>query len=152
MLETQHITQLPAINRKVEIEIVGQIGEIPTPNSDRTMCMPASRPNTYRIWVGDSKQGWLEACWNLFNLATQQGKDTIHIKLNFGLVRPIENPEKLPTMFFNIADILNGAVGRKLNTEEFCLVIREAVTAVLGNSNAKASEMQTEERGNDQKQ
>lgn len=135
MLETQYITQLPAINRRVEVEIIGQIGEnFPTPNSDRTRCMPASRPNTYRIWVGDSKQGWLEAAWNLFHLATQEGRDTIHLKINFGLVRPTENPDKLPAMFFNMADVLNGAVGRKLNTEEFCLIIREAVTAVLGNS------------------
>lgn len=128
------INQLPKINRRVEIEIVGQVGESPTPNSDRTRCMPASRPDTYRIWVGDSKQGWLEACWNLFHLATQSGQGTIYLKINLGLVRPTETAEKLPSMFFKMADILNGAVGRKLSSEEFCLVIREAVLIIIGNS------------------
>lgn len=68
-------------------------------------------------------------------------KSILHIQINLNFVRPAgsrlrgfggtANPIKLPDLFPRIVQILNRAIGRRLNGEEVCLLIDEAALAIV---------------------
>jgi ribonucleotide reductase class II len=116
--------------------------------------------------VGDSRQGWCQTYWDLLTFAAPESvkKDpntllidmrdapgyTVNLCIDLSHVRPKgerlksfggeANPAYLQEMFANIADILNGAIGRKLNSLEVCLILSEAALAIVaGNVRRSAS-------------
>ncbi|NEP04761.1 MAG: ribonucleoside-triphosphate reductase, adenosylcobalamin-dependent, partial [Okeania sp. SIO4D6] len=95
--------------------------------------------------VGDSREGWVDSYTHLLRASSEsyyQGKLLVLIDLEN--IRPsgerlkgfggIANPLKLTQLYHRCAEILNRAVGRKLNSLECCLLIDEAaLTVVAGN-------------------
>lgn len=100
------------------------------------------------LLVGDSRIGWVQAYQEIINIAYGIGYPKLDIpftvKVRLGNVRPagvplkgfggVSNPVLLGQMFVRVAEVLNGAVGRRLTSIETSLVIDEAaVTVVAGN-------------------
>ena len=102
------------------------------------------------LTVGDSRQGWATAYEGLIKLASGEPAngeedDTTCVDakviLDLSQVRqagePLKgfggkaNPIRLETTMLRVASILTGAVGRKLNSVECCLIIDEAASAVV---------------------
>ena len=99
------------------------------------------------IRVGDSRSGWVDAYHTLLCLASDEtltAAAPLQVTVDLSHVRPVgeplkgfggvANPIKLQDLFGRVAAILNGALGRQLNSVECCLLIDEAaVTIVAGN-------------------
>lgn len=140
------IDRLPVVRNQLEIEIFSEIGEYePHRREDETKQI--NNAITSVIWVGDSRKGWVDAYQALINLAfdcSYLDNEPIKVHIGLGSVRPageklkgfggISNPIKLPELFDKCASILNGAIGRKLNSVECSLLIDEAaIVIVAGN-------------------
>lgn len=153
-LEPRCIGQLPPIVNKLEIEIVEEIGAF---YGQQAIDYDASKTRTFTkttpdfvsvsIFVGDSRQGWVDSYQKILELASHSAYSDfpkIKVGIYLGDVRPageplkgfggVANPVKLPEMYVKMADILNGAVGRQLNSLECCLLIDEAALVVVAGS------------------
>ncbi|MYG38880.1 MAG: ribonucleoside-triphosphate reductase, adenosylcobalamin-dependent [Synechococcus sp. SB0676_bin_10] len=146
VIEPHHIQQLPPILNRLRVVRVTPIGQRPPRDRQETTTLriQGSRAS---ITVGDSRQGWVEAYRKLLCLAsdgTLTAAAPLQITVDLGHVRPVgeplkgfggvANPVKLQDLFGRVATILNGALGRQLNSVECCLLIDEAaVTIVAGN-------------------
>lgn len=146
VIEPHHIQQLPPILNRLRVVRVTPIGQRPPRDRQETTTLriQGSRAS---ITVGDSRQGWVEAYRKLLCLAsdgTLTAAAPLQITVDLGHVRPVgeplkgfggvANPVKLQDLFSRVATILNGALGRQLNSVECCLLIDEAaVTIVAGN-------------------
>lgn len=150
VLTEDYISQLPSVSNKLKIEFVSEVGTCPT--SDRrektkVEVDPTSISHLITIRVGDSREGWVAAYQELLNLAFDSlftQSSPIKVTIDLSSVRPageklqgfggISNPVKLPELFNKCAGILNGAIGRKLNSVECSLLIDEAaIVIVAGN-------------------
>ena len=146
VIEPRHIQQLPPILNPLQVIQVTPIGQ----------CSPRDRQDTttlriqgshVSITVGDSRDGWVEAYRGLLCLASDEtltAAAPLQVTVDLSHVRPVgeplkgfggvANPVKLQDLFPRVAAILNGALGRQLNSVECCLLIDEAaVTIVAGN-------------------
>jgi len=144
VLEPQYINQLPAIRNRLEVTLQGEIGATPA-SLRREHTEVKIDGNTAIIYVGDSRQGWVESYQSLLELSTNESfSATVQVVINISDVRAagetlkgfggVANPVKLPELYHRCAAILNKAVGRQLNSVECCLLIDEAaVTIVAGN-------------------
>ena len=146
VIEPRHIQQLPPILNRLRVVRVTPIGQRP-PRDRQEATTLRIRGSHVSITVGDSRQGWVEAYRKLLCLAsdgTLTLSAPLQITVDLGHVRPVgeplkgfggvANPVKLQDLFGRVAAILNGAVGRQLNSVECCLLIDEAaVTIVAGN-------------------
>lgn len=144
VLEPQYINQLPAIRNRLEVTLQGKIGDTPA-SLRREHTEVKIDGNTATIYVGDSRQGWVESYQSLLELSTNESfSATVQVVINISDVRAagetlkgfggVANPVKLPELYHRCAAILNKAVGRQLNSVECCLLIDEAaVTIVAGN-------------------
>ncbi len=144
VLEPQYINQLPPIRNRLNVEITGEIGfTLAKERRQKTeIQITGDRVN---IYVGDSRQGWVESYQTLLELSTDERfSGNVEVLINLSDVRPggeplkgfggVANPVKLPGLYKHCAGILNKAVGRQLNSVECCLLIDEAaVTIVAGN-------------------
>ena len=142
VLEPQYIDQLPPVLNRLEVEVIGSFCD--TPSEDTRSVIFEKNPG-YWIRVGDSRQGWVKAYEYLLKSATYQklteSEEPWKIKIDISNVRGpgiplkgfggVSNPEKLPHMFERVAEVLNGAVGRKLNTVEVSLLLDEPAMAVV---------------------
>jgi ribonucleotide reductase class II len=145
MLESRFLDRLPAITTRLEISLKGEIGEKPAPERLERSLLERKGSDSFRLIVGDSRQGWVEAYQALLDLAIQKFESPkIMLEIDLSSIRPAgeplkgfggtANPIKLPDLFFRAAKILNQAQGRKLNSLEACLLIDEAaLTVVAGN-------------------
>lgn len=141
VLEKQCIDQLPTIINELRVEVVGEFGT--KPSKEETEWYDDG--NYTYIIVGDSRKGWVKAYQTLLEFASDdtwpEPDHAMKIVVDISRVRPagtplkgfggVANPVKLPEMFKKIADILNGALGRKLNSLEVCLLLDEAATTVV---------------------
>ncbi len=144
VLEPQYINQLPAICNRLEVTLQGKIGDTPA-SLRREHTEVKIDGNTATIYVGDSRQGWVESYQSLLELSTNESfSATVQVVINISDVRAagetlkgfggVANPVKLPELYHRCTAILNKAVGRQLNSVECCLLIDEAaVTIVAGN-------------------
>ena len=143
VLEPKFIQKLPSVTTEVHLTVLNNIGHLPPKDrSEQTHKALAGKKLT--IWTGDSRQGWVESYMALLNLATSGMEGPVYVVMDLSNVRPpgekikgfggVANPEKLAQMYQGVVRILNGAVGRQLNSLECCLLIDEAaVTIVAGN-------------------
>jgi len=140
------IDRLPIVRNQLKIEIFSEIGEY-APHQRKNETKQINNSITSVIWVGDSRKGWVDAYQALINLAfdcSYLANEPIKVHIGLGSVRPageklkgfggISNPIKLPELFDKCALILNGAIGRRLNSVECSLLIDEAaIVIVAGN-------------------
>ena len=178
--EKSAIASLPPVNQLLKVEIVKNI-----PSStcwDRNLAQQETTIKKLsigrRMIVGDSRAGWIEGYMTLIEIATgaKVSDSPLFIEIDLSNVRPPgtpirgfggkANPQTLPDLFHRTAKILNGAIGRQLNSLECCLLIDVAAhTTVSGNvrraaeihqgshddaifGNAKAGLWQQDENGN----
>lgn len=144
VLEPQYISQLPVIRNPLSISLEGDIGTT-SPQARREETEVKIEGNLVRIYVGDSRQGWVKSYQTLLELSTDERfTGPVQVVVNLDDVRPageplkgfggVANPVKLPELYQRCVALLNKAVGRQLNSVECCLLIDEAaVTIVAGN-------------------
>jgi ribonucleotide reductase class II len=153
IIETDIIDKLPEIKCKLNLEIIGHPGQIrefgfAPIDETRTYINPESTT----ILVGDSRQGWVEAYKEVLKQSAHNSRylTESNININIGQIRAagdkiegfggVANPVGLPKMFTRMVEILNGAVGRKLNSVEVCLLLDEpALAVVAGNVRRSAN-------------
>ncbi|MFN4279788.1 ribonucleoside-triphosphate reductase, adenosylcobalamin-dependent [Thermosynechococcus sp.] len=144
ILEQKYISQLPPICNRLEVTVVGHIGQTPK-EARQEQTTVTLRGQTCRIKVGDSRQGWVKSYQTLLELASNPHLGgVVQVTIDISDVRPtgerlkgfggVANPVKLPDLYHRCAALLNGAVGRRLTSVECCLLIDEAaVVVVAGN-------------------
>jgi ribonucleotide reductase class II len=150
------ISQLPVVKNHITIKEVTAIGTcLPAERRQETTediaieCDANSKLksdttlNLVTIRVGDSRKGWVTAYQALINLAFERIylNKKIIVSIDLSSVRPageklkgfggVSNPIKLPELFNRCAEILNGAIGRKLNSVECCLLIDVAAATIV---------------------
>ena len=144
VVELDCIDKLPAIANELRVEIKGKPGDVPAEKrAQKTVCF--DNGSHYLIAVGDSRQGWVKAYQELLELASDsdfpEPDHALRVVIDLSSVRPsgaklkgfggVANPVRLPETLVNCANILNGAIGRKLNSVEVCLLIGEGAAAVV---------------------
>ncbi|BCL34665.1 ribonucleoside-triphosphate reductase, adenosylcobalamin-dependent [Nostoc sp. MS1] len=144
VIEPQHTNQLPPIRNRLNVIVQGEIGTT-AKNLRREFTQTVIEGNKATIYVGDSREGWVESYQALLELSTDERfTDEVQVFVDVSDVRQagetlkgfggVANPVKLPGLYQRCAAILNKAVGRQLNSVECCLLIDEAaVTIVAGN-------------------
>jgi ribonucleotide reductase class II len=144
VLEPEYINQLPPIRNHLTVILEGEIGST-SKELRREKTQVEIADGKVVIYVGDSRQGWIQSYQSLLQLSTDERfNGEIEVIVNLGDVRPageslkgfggVANPVKLPDLYQRCAAILNKALGRQLNSVECCLLIDEAaVTIVAGN-------------------
>ena len=146
VIEPRHIQQLPPILNSLQVIQVTPIGQCPPRDRQDTTTLRIQGSHV-SITVGDSRSGWVEAYRGLLCLAsddTLTAAAPLQVTVDLSHVRPVgeplkgfggvANPVKLQDLFPRVAALLNGALGRQLNSVECCLLIDEAaVTIVAGN-------------------
>ncbi|NJN09575.1 MAG: ribonucleoside-triphosphate reductase, adenosylcobalamin-dependent [Richelia sp. RM1_1_1] len=144
ILEPKYINQLPCIRNRLNVTIQGDIGKT-IANERREFTETKVEGNCATIYVGDSRQGWVQSYQTLLELSTDERfNEEVEVIVDISDIRqagePLQgfggmaNPVKLPELYQRCASILNKAVGRKLTSVECCLLIDEAaVTIVAGN-------------------
>ena len=144
MLEPKSINTLPTIINKLNINIQGEPGELPSLERLEQTEVYTNLNATY-ILVGDSRQRWVKAYQEILEIASNpRFGGEVFINVYLGNVRPygellqgfggVANPAKLGWMFEAIASVVNAAVGRQLTSLECCMAIDIAAeTVVAGN-------------------
>ncbi|MDX2100113.1 MAG: ribonucleoside-triphosphate reductase, adenosylcobalamin-dependent, partial [Leptolyngbyaceae cyanobacterium bins.59] len=144
ILEPKYINGLPAIRNRLTITVAGKIGETPA-EQRREFSEVQVEGDRVTIFVGDSRQGWVQSYQTLLELSSDERfTGTVQVTVNISDVRPegetlkgfggVANPIKLSGLYDRCAAILNQAIGRQLTSVECCLLIDEAaLTIVAGN-------------------
>ena len=162
VLSEKNISQLPIVDTKLNVKVVGTIGTYPLGKRLQTTYIETGyddKPD--KLYVGDSRHGWVDAYYGLIKTAfsgrlSYYQKNEIDIEVDVSNLRPkgerikgfggIANPDYLLTMFGNVAAHLNGAFGRRLNSVEITKILGEiALTVELGAIRRSASIAQFDE-------
>ncbi|NER47817.1 MAG: ribonucleoside-triphosphate reductase, adenosylcobalamin-dependent, partial [Symploca sp. SIO1A3] len=162
VLEPQYLNQLPSIRNQLKVNLQGKIGSLTSQQRLEETKVQIEEGNQVTIYVGDSRQGWVQSYQALLELSTdEQFAGEVNVSIDLSNVRPageplkgfggVANPVKLPELYERCASILNQALGRQLNSVECCLLIDEAaVVVVAGNVRRSAGMRQfafDDERG-----
>jgi ribonucleotide reductase, class II len=153
---------LPPISAKLHVEIERLPGTVSPGARCETTVLTWEDMRTACIEVGDSSDGWVDAYYEMLNLACTESGD-IKVLIDLGHVRPtgeplrgfggVSNPIKLPGLFSRMAEIMNGAYARNLTPLEVCLLIDEAASVVVAGNIRRTAGMRqfsvedTEARG-----
>lgn len=136
VLELANLEKLPTIVNQIELEIVGEYGDVPPEQRiSQTTCIDYT--NYWDITVGDSREGWNKVFLQLLELSSNTALNGIQkAVIDVSHVRPagtplkgfggVANPIGLKNLFRRVVEILNKAVGRKLDWIETCLLLDEA--------------------------
>jgi len=136
VIEPENLEKLPTIVNTIELEVVGEYGEQPVDlRLSKTLCVHNAQH--WKITVGDSREGWNKAFLELLELSSNtELEGTQKVVIDVSHVRPkgeslkgfggVANPIGLKHLFKRVVEILNGAIGRKLNWVEACLLLDEA--------------------------
>lgn len=155
VLEKDIVASLPPIKSKLNIIRVIPVGE----KGGDADTLTIRDGDLVWLKVGDSRQGWVSAYMTLIRFACFSDRDT---DLIVGLenIRPAgkklkgfggtANPVKLESMFYKVADLLNGAVGRQLTPVEACLLIDEAATCVVAGNIRRSAGMRQFSQGDEE--
>lgn len=152
IVEADSIKKLPTITNSLNLEIIGNFGGTPKASRQKSTKIESVK-NEYKIIVGDSRQGWVDAYRALLELSSNNQLDgCINICIDISHVRSsgerlkgfggLSNPVGLPQMFERVVAILNKAVGRKLNSVECCLLINEAALAIVAGNIRRSANIQ----------
>jgi ribonucleotide reductase, class II len=147
VIEPCYIENLKPIRNKIRINSVSELGTKPKDERKENSSLVSEEDGTWKIIVGDSRNGWVAAYYLLLCLSTLQLKNSktkAIVDIDLSNVRPAgeklvgfggtANPVQLPNLFHRVASILSNAAGRKLTSVECCLLIDEAAkTVVAGN-------------------
>ncbi len=153
IIESDVIDKLPVITTQLNLEIVGDPGfqeQCGLPSIENTQTIIDK--NSVSIIVGDSRNGWVDAYLLVLQYASNYYclRNRIDLTIDLSHVRAagtpikgfggVSNPSGLKHMFERMVEILNGAVGRKLNSLEVCLLLDEpALAVVAGNVRRSAN-------------
>jgi Ribonucleotide reductase, alpha subunit len=161
-LELHNIEQLPKINTRINLSIIGAPGDIQKEyRAESTKSIFHKNENIKNIIVGDSREGWIDAYQEIINTAvTIHEKGEVNVVIVLGNVRPRgeiikgfggkANPDGLMKFYQSTAMHLNKAVGRKMNSIEVCLLINEVGAVVeYGGVRRSAQIMQFSENDKD---
>lgn len=151
ILEPQFISQLPPIRNTLNIEVTDNVGVLP-PHQRLEETFVFVGQNAASIVVGDSRKGWVKAYQTLMEISSDASLgQEIDVKVDLSSVRPsgeklqgfggTANPVRLKEMFFGVAKVLNGAVGRQLNSVECCLIIDHGANAVVAGNIRRSAGM-----------
>jgi ribonucleotide reductase class II len=161
VLEENVIASLPAIQRKLDIEVVchneGVKGGVPDTKIE--LIDTINDTPAIQVVVGDSRQGWASAYQGIIELAMgfpalgeeSTNNNDASIVLDLSNVRqagePLKgfggtaNPVRLQESLENIVEVLNAAKGRKLKAVECCMLIDEAASAVVAGNIRRSAGM-----------
>ena len=150
ILEPRCIDQLPEISQCYYLEVLENIGEAPEPREERTR-LHITEKDRATIYVGDSREGWVNAFLFLLKLSTESGWDVGHVTIDLSNVRPpdtpikgfggVANPVKLAHFYRRAGGILRKAYGRKLTSVECCLLLDESSLAVVAGNVRRSAGM-----------
>lgn len=156
ILEDRCTSQLPVIRNRIKVVVLEETGSKYDPSS------PVSETSVElteysdfvlaQVVVGDSRQGWVKAYQTVLELSsTPFASDLVRIQVDTGFVRPegvplkgfggVANPIKLNGLFPRLAEILNRAIGRKLEANECCALIDEAALVVVAGNLRRSAGM-----------
>lgn len=153
IIEPWMIKELPIIKNKISITETIEVGTVPENQRQDSTLLYNNQDNRLTLRVGDSRQGWVEAYEHMLKLSSFQNIESSEFSIIIDLshVRPSgeplkgfggrANPVKLKDMFYRLASILNGAIGRKLTSVECCLLIDEAAAAVVAGNIRRSAGM-----------
>jgi ribonucleotide reductase, class II len=152
VLEPEYIALLPVIKNPVAVYFTGSYGSVPKGKRKEASEMRVDFDNRVTITVGDSREGWVRSYEMLLELASSTKFSgeiiaTIDISHVRGSGEALEgfggvaNPIKLKEMYWKCAAILNGAVGRQLDSLECCLLIDEASAAIVAGNIRRSAGM-----------
>ncbi len=166
IIEPRMVDMLPVIRNRLNVTVIGEFGDKPS-DPDTTFKLDATNESLQNwflepvlglgrsasipavaIEVGDSRKGWVDAYWKMFDLASNPfdvyrgaGNTEICVTVDVSKVRPsgeplkgfggTANPVRLKDLFVKMAAIFNKAQGRKLTSVECCLLIDEAALVVV---------------------
>jgi len=143
VIEPDCIDKLPPIKSRIrEVDIIDEFGFNKPGERYYTEETIVNNNGMYlNIIVGDSRKGWVKAYQSILEWVSLTDYRFSSITIDLRSVRPtgtplkgfggVANPVRLPLLFERVARILNGAVGRKLNSAECCLLIDEAATTIV---------------------
>ena len=145
VIEPRYIEKLPPILNTISVKVTGEPGSSKIRTERTSVKVVGDRK--YLFLVGDSREGWCDSYLSILQLATDNllvGDGAIEVEIDLSGIRGegeklkgfggIANPTLLPQLYPRIVKILNGAVGRKLNSAECCLLIDEpSLVIVSGN-------------------
>ena len=148
-----NISRLPLVANRIKIRYRGELGTAPPERRSEDAMVTMVNRGSLEIKTGDSRKGWVSSYQKLIDAAFDpllaDGELTITVDLSW--VRPpgerlkgfggTANPVALPEMYERVARILNGAVGRKLNALECCLLIDEAARCVVAGNIRRSAGM-----------
>jgi ribonucleotide reductase, class II len=144
VLEPKYIQQLPVIRNSLAVNVIADIGATPAAQR-RHETEVQINGNQVKIYVGDSRHGWVKSYQTLLELSSDERfTGEVQVTIDLSDVRPagealkgfggVANPIRLPGLYNRCANILNQAIDRQLTSVECCLLIDEAaVTIVAGN-------------------
>jgi ribonucleotide reductase class II len=159
VLEPRYISQLPAIRNRLNVTVGGEIGSTPAHlrreltevriEGGVSVAAPQER---VRMYVGDSRQGWVGCYQALLELSTDERfSGEVQVFVDLSDVRAageplkgfggVANPVKLPELYERCAAIVNKAVGRQLNSVECCLLIDEAAVCIVAGNIRRSAGM-----------
>lgn len=152
VLDPEYIKLLPVIKNPISIYFTGSFGSVPKSQRKETSEMRVDFDNRVTITVGDSREGWVRSYEMLLQLASSANFDSeIIVTIDISHVRKsgealegfggVANPIKLREMYAKCANILNGAIGRQLDSLECCLLIDEASAAIVAGNVRRSAGM-----------
>ena len=141
-LGPEAIAKLPIIKNHLNVVIEGKIGQVPKQDRIEFTKFTCDESRVCRIIVGDSRSGWCTAYQKLLDLAVDDSfPGVVEVFVNVSNIRPkgeplkgfggVANPNNIDGLFSRCANILNGAVGRQLNSVECWLLVDEAMLEVV---------------------
>ena len=143
VIEPDCIDKLPPIKSRIrEVDIIDEFGfDKPGDHYYTEETIVNNKGMYLNIIVGDSRKGWVKAYQSILEWVSLTDYRFSSITIDLRSVRPtgtplkgfggVANPVRLPLLFERVARILNGAVGRKLNSAECTLLIDEAATTIV---------------------
>lgn len=157
ILEPKYINQLPAIRNELQVSIVGALGQTPA-EERQEQTRVAIEGNSVTIRVGDSRAGWVKSYQTLLELSSDDRfTGPVQVAIDLSDVRPagerlkgfggVANPVKLPELYDRVAQILNKAVGRQLDSIECCLLIDQAAVVVVAGNVRRSAGMRQFDSG-----
>ena len=150
ILEPRCIDQLPEVCRRYELTVRENIGVAVEPRQERTR-LHITEKDRATIYVGDSREGWVNAFLFLLKLATEDEWEIDYVTVDLSSVRPpdtpikgfggVANPVKLAHFYRRAGEILRKAYGRKLTSVECCLLLDESSLAVVAGNVRRSAGM-----------
>tara|TARA_Y200000002_G_scaffold383224_1_gene404187 strand:- start:7752 stop:10025 length:2274 start_codon:yes stop_codon:yes gene_type:complete len=150
ILEPRCIDQLPEISYKYDLEVLENIGEAKLYREERTR-LHITEKDRATIYVGDSREGWVNAFLFLLKLATESDWGVEYVTIDLSNVRPrdtpikgfggVANPVKLAHFYRRAGEVLRKAYGRKLTSVECCLLLDESSLAVVAGNVRRSAGM-----------